>query len=133
MSQEIAKILLVEDSPLQAKVIKDCLENKEGTCFELNHVADLQQGLNAVSENTFDVILLDLTLPDSEGLDTAAKMLAKTPNTPVIILSALEDDPKLFVEAARIGAQDFIIKTEIKPQILPRSILFAIERYKKYH
>jgi DNA-binding response OmpR family regulator len=76
-----------------------------------------------------DAVLLDLSLPDSQGFETFSRLRAQAPDVPVIVLTSLEDE-ELALGAAREGAQDYVVKGSVNPQSLARSISFAIERHR---
>jgi signal transduction histidine kinase len=127
-------LLLVEDNPSDVRLIKEYLierhwgENTEGVP-EIVQVDRLQNGIEARSEET-DLVLLDLNLPDSAGLDTLESMVSVTENTPIVVLTGL-DDQQLGVRAVEHGAQDYLIKDEVSPALLQRTIQYAIERARR--
>ena len=89
----------------------------------------LSTGLKQLAEAEVDVVLLDLSLPDSQGLDTFLKLRAQAPEIPVIVVTGL-DDEGLALKAAREGAQDYVLKSSASLQSLARLIRFTIERHK---
>ena len=95
--------------------------------FDMECAQLLQTGLDRLAEGGIDVVLLDLSLPDSRGLDTFAKVYAHSPEVPIIVLSSL-DDEGLTVQAVRDGAQDYLVKDWMNKNLLVRSIHYAIER-----
>jgi CheY-like chemotaxis protein len=101
---------------------------KNITC-RVQHVARLSQGLELLSHNDFDLILLDLNLPDSQGVSTFEKVKKAAGDTPIIIMSGMVDED-IAVSAVQKGAQDYLIKGQIDSQLLIRAILYAIERQK---
>jgi len=124
---ESYKILLIEDNPDDFLLIKELLNEVEITLFKLNHTETLEEGLKLFDETYFDVILLDLGLPDSEGFDTFTRTHDHTPETPIIILTGLQDE-ELGVRAVREGAQDYLPKGQVDSNLISRSIKYAIER-----
>jgi C4-dicarboxylate-specific signal transduction histidine kinase len=94
---------------------------------ELSCADRISAGLEHLANNKADVILLDLTLPDSHGLDTLMKICAQMPEMPVVVLTGLGDE-MLAIEAVQKGAQDYLVKGQIGNNLLKRSILYAIER-----
>lgn len=119
-------ILLVEDDAGDARLIREMLvERKEH--YELQRVARLEAGLSYVQDNKVDVILLDLSLPDSHGLETVRRMQRHAPHIPVIVLTGL-DDRQMGLRAVREGAQDYLIKGNVDGNLLARSTYYAIER-----
>ena len=122
------KILLIEDNPGDARLIEEMLK-ESGPQFKLEYADKLSTGIDLLRSNAFDVILLDLGLPDSQGLDTLAKINKIILQTPVIVLTGLEDDATS-IEAVKEGAQDYLVKGQINDILLARSINYAVERKK---
>jgi diguanylate cyclase (GGDEF)-like protein/PAS domain S-box-containing protein len=125
--EPVCRVLLVEDCPDHADLIRGKLQRSQRMRSEITHVDRLDSGLDRLREESFDVVLLDFSLPDSFGLETFRKAHAMAPRTPIIVLTSL-DDNELAVQAVREGAQDYLIKREADTRLLVRSILYAIER-----
>lgn len=127
MNQILVHVLLVEDSPTDANLLRQVFlrSGKEG--WELVHVERLDAAIALCQAQPFDVILLDLRLPDSDGFDTIAEFRAAVPHIPVIVLTMM-DDEDLALQAVARGAQDYLVKNQITLQLLLRSIRYAIER-----
>jgi two-component system cell cycle response regulator len=123
------KVLLVEDNPGDARLIKETIEGAEAYQFELTHVERLSQALKHLKENHFDAILLDLLLPDGTGLNTFLRLIAQVPEVPIIVLTGL-DNENLAVHALQNGAQDYLVKDQIDSRLLVRAIRYAIERHR---
>jgi len=123
---ELIKILLIEDNPGDAELIEDMLRGPDAR-FELKCVERLSSGIVQINEDGFDIILLDLGLPDSTGLDTLLKLNAFRPKAPVIVLTGLADET-VGTQAVKAGAQDYLIKGQITGNILVRAIRYAVER-----
>ena len=127
------KILLVEDNPGDARLIREELKEALGGKFSLVHADCLETCLNLLEQKEFDVILLDLGLPDSQGFDTLVKVRAnakiKVEKHPIIILTGL-DSEDMAIMALREGAQDYLVKGQIDARILKRAIQYSIERKK---
>lgn len=121
------RVLLVEDNPGDARLIQLMLSEAAGELFELERIDHLGKALEAVSAPGIGIVLLDLSLPDSQGLDTFAQMHARAPQLPIIVLSGL-NDTRVAVEAVHEGAQDFLIKGQVDAQLLVRAMRYAIER-----
>jgi len=121
-------ILLIEDDPGDALLIGEMLELQE---YKVRPVVAerLSEGINYVQQHHFDVVLLDMNLPDSSGLPTMTRLLEAAPNIPIIVLTGLSDE-SFGIEAVKLGAQDYLIKGDIDGRILKRSIFHAIERKK---
>ena len=125
---KIIEILLFEDNIGDAGLLEEMLE-KFNDLYLLKNVETLEEGLNILKNRHFDVILLDLGLPDSDGIDTLIEVNKKTPNSPIIVLTGL-NDAEIGIFAVKMGAQDYLIKKEIDSKQLSNSIRYAIERKK---
>jgi signal transduction histidine kinase len=121
------KVLLIEDNLAEARLLKEILKGNEKKEFHLVNVSRLSEGISLLKETDFDAILLDLTLPDSQGLESLAPLLIVAPKVPIVVLTNTNDD-NLALEAVRRGAQDYLIKREVSLDILTRSLCYAIER-----
>lgn len=121
-------VLLVEDSKTDATLIRHHLESCSSPSFDLHQEVTLADGIKRLDTLAADIIVLDLTLPDSQGLDTFRAVNAVTSGTPIVILSGLEDE-WVALEAVRRGAQDFFQKREALSPSLGRLLQYAIERY----
>ncbi|MBI4523495.1 MAG: response regulator [Deltaproteobacteria bacterium] len=125
------KILLVEDSLEQAFLLRKTLAATSVANFELQfdvaHVESLDGAMRRLDREKFSVILLDLSLPDSQGLDTLRRMRQITPGAPIVVLTGL-DDEEVAVDAVREGAQDYLVKGEVDGNLLVRSMRYAIAR-----
>ena len=122
-------ILLVEDNRGYAGVIQEMLARVMDIPYKFKHADRLSTGLKSLETNGTDVVLLDLGLPDSTGLDTFARVYEHTPRVPIIVLTVNHNDA-LAVEAIKAGAQDYLVKGQFESQILGRAIRFAIERHR---
>lgn len=120
-------ILLIEDSLAQAELIQEMLSEVEDTQYSLSLVARLEDGLQRLQEAEFDIILLDLSLPDSYGLDTIRKVKLQESTIPMVVLTNL-NDRTIAIESVRQGAQDYLVKGEFNGELLIRAINYAIER-----
>jgi len=120
-------VLLVEDSAADALLLRTTLESARSVTFQVTHVERLSEALSRVAQERFDVVLLDLSLPDSSGLDTVTRLHAQAPRLPIVILTGF-DDETLAVEAVHAGAQDYLVKGQIEGRMLVRAIRYAIER-----
>ncbi|MGI2335906.1 MAG: response regulator [Dehalogenimonas sp.] len=130
MNTKSFRLLLVEDNPGDARLIQETLNETEGVAFDLTVAERLAIAAEYVKE-TFNIVLLDLGLPDSQGLDTLETVVSLNPELPVVVLTGL-DDKHVGLEAVRSGAQDFLVKGKTDGDGLWRVINFAIER-KKMH
>jgi signal transduction histidine kinase len=121
------QILLIEDNETTAEVIRQKLASARGEIYSLEHADDLATGLSRIAEGEFDLILLDLFLPDSRGLDTVKKTLAVTLKIPVVVLTGSDDD-ETALSAIQLGAQDYLVKGRFDTDLLARSLHYAVER-----
>jgi K+-sensing histidine kinase KdpD len=137
VSKSIIRVLLIEDNEIDAKIIKAYLkdasryeENEASSiAFDLTWKSSLSSGLQFLSINDVDAVLLDLNLPDSVGLETFFNIHKKNPKIPILILTGL-CDREMAVRAVREGAGDYLVKGEVDDRLLRRSISYAIERKK---
>lgn len=119
-------VLLVEDNAADASYIERKLASAE-TSFKVSRAEWLATALQVVATSTPDVVLLDLSLPDSQGVDTVVAFVQQSPEIPLIVLTG-HDDTASAMNAVRVGAQDYLIKGEIQARHLERTVLLAIER-----
>jgi PAS domain S-box-containing protein len=120
------RVLLVEDDPGDARLIAEVLGAADALQCQTECAVCIEDALVRLSQ-TFEVVLLDLGLPDSQGLSTVARMVAAAPDTPILVLTVCEDE-ELAREALRAGAQDYLLKNRIESNLLARAIRYAIER-----
>lgn len=123
----ILRVLLVEDNPGDAVLVREALLDAPGPTFALTWVPTLTEGLAALSESTFDALLLDLTLPESRGIETLGRMRAEHDALPVLVLSGI-DDEETALAALHDGAQDYLVKGRFDGPLLARALRYAIER-----
>lgn len=126
---EAMNLLLVEDNPGDARLIKEMLIDGSMEQGTLDFVRSLQEAIDHVKSLKIDCILLDLSLPDSYGIDTVMKMRAEAPEIPIVVLTGNEDAEQ-GVEAVQRGAQDYLPKSDIDGRLLVRSIRYALERHR---
>ena len=127
MTDRPIRVLLIEDNPGDAVLIREMLRDAAGESFRLVTAERLQQGLDLLRQGGIDVVLLDLSLPDSEGLSTLSSVREKSPMLPVVVLTGF-DDEETAVSAVRQGAQDYLVKCRFDGNLLVRSIRYAFER-----
>ncbi|HLO83406.1 MAG TPA: hybrid sensor histidine kinase/response regulator [Nostocaceae cyanobacterium] len=121
------KILLIEDNLAEARLLHEFLKQAKFQEFSLVHVQRLRDACHELNQHPYDVILLDLTLPDSQGLSSLPLLIAQVPSTPIVVLTNTNDE-ELAIEAVRQGAQDYLVKRQVNPEVLVRSLRYAIER-----
>jgi len=128
---EIAKleILIIENSPGDLRLITEMLDEITTIKFYLSHVDRLSKASEYLESKTYDLILVDLILPDGYGLDTLIIVQKQNPEIPIIVLTGL-DDEDLATSALHHGAQDYLVKGQFNSKLLLKSILFAVERKK---
>ena len=127
MNDKSIKSLLVEDNPGDARLIREMLTEERNILFDLECVDRLSTGLEYLAARDIDVVMLDLSLPDSWGFDTFTKVHNQATEVPIIVLTSL-DDELLALRAVREGAQDYLVKSQIDSNLLVRAIRYAIER-----
>jgi len=127
MPEERIGVLVVEDNPGDVRLIREMLAEADEGGFHVEHVNQLSAGLERLTHSGIQIVLLDLSLPDSHGLNTFTQLHAHALDIPVIILTGLNDEA-LGQIAVREGAQDYLVKGQITSLILVRAIRFAIER-----
>ncbi|MBN1698481.1 MAG: SpoIIE family protein phosphatase [Spirochaetales bacterium] len=120
-------IILVEDNPGDARLIKEALSESEKIGATIEHVVRMSELIDRFKERTFDLIILDLTLPDATGLETVRRTNSLAPETPIVVLSGLTDE-ELAIKAVQEGAQDYLVKGQADSRVLERVILYALER-----
>lgn len=123
---EIITVLLVEHDHGDAGLIREMLGKANGDRFGLALAERLSTGLERIAQGGIDLVLLNLSLPDSSGLETFAKVNAQAPHLPIIVLTSL-DNEKLGVQVLREGAKDYLVKGQVDSDILLRAIRYAIE------
>ncbi|MDD5746596.1 MAG: ATP-binding protein [Candidatus Omnitrophica bacterium] len=127
MGEQKIKILLIEDDAAVAQVIAAIFRKATDFSVEVEFAGTLQQGEECLRKKEVDAVFLDLTLPDSWGLETVAKVQLLAPDLPIIVLTGI-DDEAMATNAVRAGAQDYIVKGHLDAGMLVRSVRYAIER-----
>ncbi len=127
MADQPILVLLVEDNPGDVLLLQEFLLDVTSTKVNLKSVECIEEALNCLEKESFDVILLDLSLPDSQGLETFVKIHRQVPAIPIIVITGL-DDETLATRAVQQGAQDYLVKGQVSGDLLVRSMRYAIER-----
>jgi two-component system NtrC family sensor kinase len=127
MAAEVVKVLLTEDEPSFAELVHEMLSDSDQASFKMDLASDLKSGLASLAAEKYDVVLQDLHLPDSLGLDTIRAVRKHAPHIAIVAMTGL-DEETLAQDALIAGAQDFFIKTELNPKLLARVIRYAIDR-----
>ncbi len=127
MEAKTTRVLLIEDNADDLELIKRKLSKSTSSRYIVTTARKLQTGLEYLDSNEIDLVLSDLGLPDSHGLDTVTKILCSAPHVPLIILSGF-DDEAIAIKAVQAGAQDYLVKGHIEDSQMERSLAYAIER-----
>src|SRR5262245_4417694 len=127
MRPRTVNVLLIEDHPAHARMIREAVREARGVAFRVQCVDRLSSAIETLSQGDTDVVLLDLSLPDSEGLETLRRARAAAPDVPFLVLTGL-DDEALGVDAVHAGAQDYLVKGQVGGHLLIRAMRYAIER-----
>ena len=123
----MVKVLLVEDNANDALLLRRMFRKVAPGQYDVTHHCRLEDASLLVATEAMDIILLDPGLPDANGLDAVRQMVAAAPHIPVVVMTGNRND-QLAAQALRAGAQDFLVKSEIEPSIVLRSLRYAIER-----
>ena len=128
-SEATTSLLLVESDPLAAKRLFEMLTDPTRTRFEITHVWGVEEALEKLQHASFDVLLLDLSIHERYGLDSLLRARVAAQSVPIVILT-YQDDEELASKAVRAGAQDYLIKGEVTPALLSRTLRHAVERHR---
>ena len=123
------RILMVEDNPGDVRLLREHLvgDRRVAELFQVVHVDRLALALESLERSSFEVVLLDLSLPDSQGIDTLKTMREAKPSMPIVVLTSI-DDEVLGLQLLQSGAQDYLVKGEVTSSLLRRSVHYAVER-----
>ncbi len=125
--RRIKTMLLVEDNPGDARLIREMVKEGDSRHVEVTHVECMKDAEKHLAEFSVDILLLDLGLPDVQGLDAVRRIRKAAPGVPLVVLSGL-DDESMAIQALQEGAQDYLIKGQIEPRELLRALRYAVER-----
>jgi PAS domain S-box-containing protein len=126
-TKSLERLLLVEDNPGDARLLREMFKEQGSHNTEVTHVESLGEAEKHLAGREFDIILLDLGLPDAEGLGAVRRARAAAPRVPLVVVTGL-DDESLAVQALQEGAQDYLVKGQIEARGLLRALRYAIER-----
>jgi diguanylate cyclase (GGDEF)-like protein len=132
LGQKTVHVLLIEDDPVSAGVLEAQLAADFTTRYEPVLEGSLAAGLERLRNGHFDVVVLDLLLPDARGLDSLRQVIEVGHDLPIVVLTSL-DDEEVAAKALQQGAQDYLVKGEIHGRLMARSIRYAIERQRLNH
>ena len=121
------RILLVEDNAGDARLIREMFSTEKPGSYEITHLPRLGLALEHLNSAEIDIVLLDLSLPDGEGLDNVRRVHSLAPHIPLVVITGRDDDNTV-AEAMTVGAQDYLVKGQIETRALPRALRHAIER-----
>jgi diguanylate cyclase (GGDEF)-like protein len=124
-----ARVLLIEDDPAYARLIEMLLVEESEGRYAVDRAGRLDEGLELLRAGDVDAVLLDLTLPDSKGLDTFVRANDVAPSVPIVVLTGF-DDEQLALDAVKRGAQDYLVKGNAENDSLGRSLRYAMERHR---
>ncbi len=127
MGINVTALLVVEDSPGDARLLREMFDEDAAKSTIMTHVGTMQEAEEHLAEAIVDIVLLDLGLPDAQGMDAVRRARAAAPSVPLVVLSGM-DDEQLAVQALQDGAQDYLIKGQIDSRSLLRALRYAIER-----
>lgn len=127
MSLEYLRVLLIEDNLAEAQLLEEWLQDEGFFRCQLHHVTRLQAGLAFLAQTEVDAVLLDLSLPDSQGLESMVKIADAQPALAVVVMTHTNDQD-LAIQSLRLGAQDYLVKNHDNAGILLRAIAYAVER-----
>jgi PAS domain S-box-containing protein len=127
MNAVVIRILLVEDSPSDADILRQTLSQAGADRFEFTWVERLEEALERLAEQSFDVLLLDLSLPDSSGPETFRRARKAAPGMPIVVLTGAGDE-RVGLAAVQEGVQDYLVKGQADGRQIARAIRYAIER-----
>lgn len=125
MSKTLTRVLLLEDNPGDAMLLEATLA-EAGPEYQVTHVDRLAQGLACLAADSYDVVLADLSLPDSQGVTTVEQLRSAAPSAPVVVLSGL-DDEDVALKAVQSGAEGYLVKWRFGTSMLTRTMSHAIE------
>jgi DNA-binding NtrC family response regulator len=128
-NKEDIRVLLIEDDPDHAYLFREILRDAKGVSIHIRHSDRLSSALESLSAEHFDIIVSDLGLPDSQGIETFLNIHTQYPDVPIIVLTGL-DDEDLALKAVQSGAQDYLVKGQVEGDLLIRSMRYSIERQK---
>lgn len=128
MSSGPMRILLVEDNPGDVRLMREMFATERPGSYEITHLPRLGLALNHLARGGVDIVLLDLGLPDGDGLEIVRRVRKLAPQVPLVVMTGRDDD-NIVAEAMLEGVQDFLVKGQIETRALPRALRHAIERF----
>lgn len=129
MTKPIIRLLMIEDTTVQARLVQKLLSTAKNVTFEYQWVMNLTDGLKQLAENNYDIVLTDLQLPEGYGLESFRMVQEHALDLPIVLLTNIEDEI-VALKAIAAGAQDYLIKSQIDAAKLERALRYALERHK---
>ncbi len=129
MENKIINILYVEDEIDHAILIGEFIKEIKNVNYEMTHVQQLDEALLEIDTERYDIIMLDLSLPDKQGVDTITTVCERAPNIPVVVMTSMKDE-SMAVRALQRGAEEYLVKGEMNSHALSRVLRYAIMRHK---
>ncbi|XWX02480.1 response regulator [Aggregatilineales bacterium SYSU G02658] len=129
LSEDVIDVLLIEDNPADARLIREMLLADERWQFRLFKAATLKEGVDALNRLHCRLVLLDLSLPDSHGIETLMTISQASRDAAIVVLTG-NDDEAMGLQAVKVGAQDYLVKSEVDSRLLVRSMRYAMERHR---
>lgn len=129
MDDQIIKILYVEDNIEDVLLIKEFIKEIKNVHYELTHAQQLNEALLEIEHDNYDIIMLDLSLPDKQGLDIITRVCERAPDIPVVVMTGM-DDETMAIKALQKGAEEYLVKGKVKSHSLSRILRYAIMRHK---
>lgn len=127
MAKKALRILLIEDDPDDLALTRRVFSRTRAAQMRLSTARSMKEALAALGKEPFDAIVADLNLPDSRGRDTFDKLVESAPETPLLLLTVVNDED-MALDLVNQGAQDYIVKGDLSPALLARAVFYAIER-----
>jgi diguanylate cyclase (GGDEF)-like protein len=125
--QKIQKVLYVEDHFPDARLVKELMVDVEVNPFQIEHVDTVYKAMQRLSQEEYQVILLDMSLPDGSGISMIQRVISANPGVPVVVFTGT-DDKEVALDALGVGAQDYLVKGSVNGELLVRSLNYAVER-----
>ncbi len=123
------RLLLVEDDPVDAAHLREILTSVDEVKFEIEQASHVEEGLQMLRDGAFQVVLLDLSLEEGDGLDTLSRAKVAAASVPIIAMTSQGNEVQA-LKALRVGAQDYLVKGESEPRLVVRTVLYAVERHR---
>ena len=129
MDNKKIKILYVEDEIDHAILIGEFIKEIKNVHYEMTHVQQLEEALLELDNERYDIVMLDMSLPDKQGLDTVTAVCERAPEIPVVVMTSI-DDESMAIKALQKGAEEYLVKGDMNSHALSRILRYAIMRHK---